>query len=129
MVFQGEADLVSLPGEEGQISILPQHSPLLTVLKYGIIRVRLAEEEKVFTVFGGLAEIQPQVVTILADAAENLSEIDAHEAEEAKRQAERKLMKKERLTADEELGIWDALRRSNVRLDALRRYHHNRDQV
>ena len=72
IVFQGEADMVSLPGEDGQISILPEHSPLLTVLKYGIIRVQFAEDEKVFAVFGGLAEIQPQLVTVLADAAESL---------------------------------------------------------
>jgi F-type H+-transporting ATPase subunit epsilon len=127
IVFQGEADMVSLPGEDGQISILPEHSPLLTVLKYGIIRVQLAEDEKVFAVFGGLAEIQPQLVTVLADAAESLNEINEQKVEEAKRQAERKLKKKRRFTADEELEIWDALRRSNVRLEALRRYQHNRD--
>ena len=127
IVFQGEADMVSLPGEDGQISILPQHSPLLTVLKYGIIRVQFAEDEKVFAVFGGLAEIQPQLVTVLADAAESLNEINEQKVEEAKRQAERKLKKKRRFTADEELEIWDALRRSNVRLQALRRYQHNRD--
>ena len=127
IVFQGEADMVSLPGEDGQISILPEHSPLLTVLKYGIIRVQFAEDEKVFAVFGGLAEIQPQLVTVLADAAESLNEINEQKVEEAKRQAERKLKKKRRFTADEELEIWDALRRSNVRLEALRRYQHNRD--
>lgn len=127
IVFQGEADLVTLPGEAGEIGILPHHSPLLTVLKYGIIKVRLAEAEKVFTVFGGVAEIQPDQITILADAAESLNEIDAHETEEAKRRAERALKKKDRLTEDVEMEMWEVLRRSNVRLEAVHRFRQSRD--
>ncbi|MCD4672249.1 MAG: ATP synthase F1 subunit epsilon [Anaerolineaceae bacterium] len=127
IVFQGEADLVTLPGEAGEIGILPHHSPLLTVLKYGIIKVRLAEAEKVFTVFGGVAEIQPDQITILADAAESLNEIDAHETEEAKHRAERALKKKDRLTEDVEMEMWEALRRSNVRLEAVHRFRQSRD--
>jgi len=127
IVFQGQADLVSLPGEAGEIGILPKHSPLLTILKYGIIKVRLAETEKVFTVFGGVAEVQPDQITILADAAERLDEIDAQKTEEAKRRAERALKKKDRLTEDGELEMWDSLRRSNVRLDAVRRFRQSRD--
>ena len=126
-MFQGQADLVSLPGEAGEIGILPIHSPLLTILKYGIIKVRLAETEKVFTVFGGVAEVQPDQITILADAAERLDEIDAQKTEEAKRRAERALKKKDRLTEDSELEMWDSLRRSNVRLDAVRRFRQSRD--
>lgn len=127
IVFQGEADLVSLPGEAGEIGILPKHSPLLTILKYGIIKVRLAEAEKVFTVFGGVAEVQPDQITVLADAAESLDEIDAHATEEARRRAERALKKKDRLTEDTEMEMWEALRRSNVRLEAVRRFRQSRD--
>jgi F-type H+-transporting ATPase subunit epsilon len=127
IVFQGEADLVSLPGEAGEIGILPKHSPLLTILKYGIIKVRLAETEKIFTIFGGVAEVQPDQITILADAAESLDEIDAHETEEAKRRAERALKKKDRLSEDTEMEIWESLRRSNVRLEAVRRFRQSRD--
>ena len=127
IVFQGDADLVTLPGEAGEIGILPKHSPLLTTLKYGIIKVRLAEAENIFTVFGGVAEVQPDQVTILADAVDRLDEIDAHETEEAKRRAERALKKKDRLTEDVEMEIWEALRRSNVRLDAVRRFRKSRD--
>jgi F-type H+-transporting ATPase subunit epsilon len=122
IVFQGEANLVSLPGEAGEIGILPKHSPLLTILKYGIIKVRSAGTDKVFTVFGGVAEVQPDQITILADAAEDLDEIDIHAAEEAKRRAERALKRKDRLTEDAEMEMWEALRRSNVRLDAVRRF-------
>jgi len=127
IIYQGEADMVSLPGEAGDIGILPKHSPLLTILKYGIIKVRLAETEKVFTIFGGVAEVQPDQITILADAAESLDEIDAHETEEAKRRAERALKKKDRLTEDTEMEMWEALRRSNVRLEAVRRFRQSRD--
>ncbi len=127
IVFQGEADLVSLPGEAGEIGILPKHSPLLTILKYGIIKVRLAEAVKVFTVFGGVAEVQPDQITILADAADRLDEIDAQATEAAKRSAERALKKRDRLTEDVELEMWEALRRSNVRLDAVRRFRQSRD--
>ena len=127
IVFQGEADLVILPGEAGEIGILPKHSPLLTILKYGIIKVRLVGIEKVFIVFGGVVEVQPDQITILADAAESLDEIDAHETEEAKRNAERAFKRKDRLTEDIELEMWEALRRSNVRLDAVRRFRQSRD--
>lgn len=127
IVFQGDADLVTLPGEAGEIGILPKHSPLLTTLKYGIIKVRLAEAENIFTVFGGVAEVQPDQITILADAVDRLDEIDAHETEEAKRRAERALKKKDRLTEDVEMEMWEALRRSNVRLDAVRRFQKSRD--
>jgi len=127
IVFQGEADLVTLPGMSGEIGILPKHSPLLTILKYGIIKVRLAEKEKVFTVYGGVAEVQPDQITILADAAESLDEIDVHATEEAKRRAERALKKKDRLSEDAELALWESLRRSSVRLDAVRRFNQSRD--
>ena len=127
ILFQGEADLVTLPGEAGQIGILPKHSPLLTTLKYGIIKVRLAETENIFTVYGGVAEVQPDQITILADAADRLDEIDLNETEEAKRHAERALKKKDRLTEDAEMEMWEALRRSNVRLDAVRRFRQSRD--
>lgn len=129
ILFQGEADLVILPGMAGEIGILPHHSPLLTVLKYGIIRVRLAGEEKVFTVFGGVAEVQPDQITILADAADRLNEIDAEQAEEAKLQAERTLKRKSELSQDVELEMWEALRRSSVRLEAVNRYRQNRDKT
>ena len=127
IVFQGEADLVTLPGEAGEIGILPKHSPLLTILKYGIIKVRLAEAEKVFTVFGGVAEVQPDQITVLADAAESLDEIDSHATEEARRRAERALKKKDRLTEDAEMEMSEVLRRSNVRLEAVRRFRQSRD--
>ena len=71
LVFQGDVDIVILPGSAGELGILPHHAPLLTTLDYGIIKVRQGEHEQVFAVAGGLAEVLPNIVTILADAAEN----------------------------------------------------------
>jgi F-type H+-transporting ATPase subunit epsilon len=123
-VFQGDADMVLLPGMDGEMGILPHHAPLLTTLKYGVIRVRSLGQETVFTVAGGFAEIQPDMVTILADAAENVEEIDVQRAEAARKRAEERLAKGVPADSDNYLMIEAALRKSNLRLDAVRRYRH-----
>ena len=122
MVFEGDVDIVVLPGSAGEMGILPHHAPLLTTLKFGIIKVRVKGEEQVFTVAGGVAEIQPDIVTVLADAAENVAEIDLNRAEAAKKRAEEALEKGVPADTDTYLAIEAALRRSNLRLDAVRRY-------
>ena len=121
-VFEDDVDIVVLPGTDGEMGILPHHAPLLTTLKYGLIKVRIKEEEQVFTVAGGVAEIQPEIVTILADAAEDVTEIDEERAEAAKRRAEEMLEKGVPADTDAYLAIEAALRRSNLRLEAVRRY-------
>ena len=124
IVFQGDADMVLLPGTEGEMGILPHHAPLLTTLKYGIIRVRSQGHEAIFTVAGGIAEIQPDIVTVLADAAENVEEIDLQRAEAARKRAEESLAKGLPVDSDSYLMMEAALRKSNLRLDAVRRYRH-----
>lgn len=122
MVFEDDVDIVVLPGSGGEMGILPHHAPLLTTLKYGVIKVRIRGEEQIFTVAGGVAEIQPDIVTVLADAAENVAEIDINRAEAARKRAEETLEKGVPADADSYLAIEAALRRSNLRLDAVRRY-------
>lgn len=122
MVFEGDVDIVVLPGSAGEMGILPHHAPLLTTLKYGIIKVRTKNEEEIFTVAGGVAEIQPDIVTVLADAAENVVEIDLDRAEAARKRAEEMLGKGIPADTDTYLAVEAALRRSNLRLDAIRRY-------
>ena len=122
MVYQGDADMVLLPGVEGEMGILPRHSPLLTTLKYGIITVRTQGQEEYFTVAGGVAEVQPNVVTILADAAENVQEIDTARAEAARQRAQEQLEKGVPFDTDSYLKIEAALRRSNLRLEAAKRF-------
>jgi F-type H+-transporting ATPase subunit epsilon len=122
MVFQGDADIVVLPGVEGEMGILPHHAPLLTALKLGIIKVRSGKSEQIFSVAGGVAEVQPDLVTVLADAAENVEEIDVARAEEARRRAQEALAKGVPPESDAFLAMEAALRRSNLRLDVVRRY-------
>jgi len=121
-VFEGDVDIVVIPGTDGEMGILPKHSPILTTLKYGIIKVRKGGNEELFTVAGGVAEVQPDIVTILADAAENVEEIDINRAEEARKRAEEVLAKGVPADTDAYLAMEAALRRSNLRLDAVRRY-------
>jgi F-type H+-transporting ATPase subunit epsilon len=121
-VFEGDADIVVLPGTDGEMGILPHHAPLLTTLKIGIIKVRSGGKEEIFTIAGGVAEVQPDVVTVLADAAENVEEIDVARAEAARRRAEEILAKGIPTDSDAYLRIEAALRKSNLRLDAVKRY-------
>ena len=121
-VFEGDVDIVVLPGTAGEMGILPNHAPLLTTLKFGIIKVRTSEKEEIFTVAGGVAEVQPDIVTILADAAENVREIDLDRAQAARKRAEEALEQGVPSDTDTFLSIEAALRRSNLRLDAVRRY-------
>ncbi|MGD0751487.1 MAG: ATP synthase F1 subunit epsilon [Anaerolineales bacterium] len=123
-VFQGLADMVLLPGTDGEMGILPHHAPLLTTLKYGIIKVRSQGHETLFTVAGGIAEIQPDIITVLADAAENVEEIDISRAQAARKRAEESLAKGVPAGSENYLLIEAALRKSNLRLDAVRRYRH-----
>ncbi len=122
-VFQGDVDSILLPGSAGEMGILPHHAPVLTTLKYGVIKVRVRGHEELFAVAGGVAEVQPTIVTILADAAENIADIDIVRAKAAKKRAEDALA---RLSPEQDrdsyLVMEAALRRSNLRLDAVRRY-------
>lgn len=104
------------------MGVLPNHSPLLTVLQYGIITIRTKGNEENFTVAGGVAEIQPDQVTILADAAENVEEIDIQRAENARKKAEELLKKGIETDTDSYLAIQASLRRSNLRIDAAKRF-------
>ncbi len=123
-VFTGDVDIVVIPGAVGEMGILPHHAPVLTTLKYGVIRVRKEGHEELFTVAGGVAEVQPTVVTILADrGSENIDEIDIDRAEAAKKRAEEFLAKGTAGTDPDRYAIMEAaLRRANLRLDAVRRY-------
>ncbi len=125
-VFSGEANMIIVPGIQGEMGILPNHAPLLSTLKFGILRVRYHGQEQAFTIAGGVIEVQPDVVTVMADAAENVQEIDVSRAEAAKRRAEEILKEGPPPDYDSYLKIESALKRSNLRLDAVRRYRGQR---
>jgi F-type H+-transporting ATPase subunit epsilon len=127
-VFQGDVDIIILPGVAGEMGVLPHHAPTLTILKYGVIKIRRQGKEELFAVAGGMAEVQPEVVTVLADAAENIQEIDVTRAQAAKKRAEDALAGiKPEEDHDAYLRMEAALRRSNLRLDAVRRYRGVKD--
>jgi F-type H+-transporting ATPase subunit epsilon len=123
-------DIVVLPGAAGEMGILPNHAPVLTTLKYGIIRIRRKGKEELFAVAGGVAEVQPKIVTILADAAENIEEIDVIRAKAAKKRAEDALANLSKETDRDAYFVMEAaLRRSNLRLDVVRRYRTVRGNI
>ena len=124
-VFQGDVDMVVLPGASGEMGILPHHAPVLTTLKFGVVKVRHDNREDIFAVAGGVAEVQPDVVIVLADAAENVEEIDVARAQFARKRAQEALTKGIRKDPDAVLNMEAALRRSDLRLDAVRRYRKN----
>jgi len=127
-VYAGDADMVIVPGVQGEMGILPNHAPLLSNLKYGILRVRYQGQEEIFTIAGGVIEIQPDFVTVMADAAENVLEIDVIRADAAKRRAEEILKQGLPPDSDAYLKIESALRRSNLRLEAVKRFRGQRNR-
>lgn len=92
-IFSGEAEMVVAPGESGELGILPQHAPLLTRIKPGVVKVKLVgkEDEEVVYVSGGILEVQPKVLTILADSSIRAHDLDEVKVMEAKRAAEEAL--------------------------------------
>ena len=91
-IFSGEAKFVSLPGEMGELGIYPRHTPLITRIKAGSVRIEMADgsEEFVF-VAGGILEIQPNVVTVLSDTAVRGKDLDDEKANHARQAAEEAL--------------------------------------
>jgi F-type H+-transporting ATPase subunit epsilon len=89
-IFAGDAEFVALPGEAGELGIYPRHTPLITRIRPGVVRIKMpgkAEEEQVF-VAGGILEVQPNVVTVLADTAIRGQDLDEAKARDALAKAE-----------------------------------------
>src|SRR5690606_25010215 len=89
-IFSGEAEFVVLPGEEGELGVYPRHTPLITRVKPGTVRIRIPgqpEDELIF-VAGGILEVQPAMVTVLADTAIRGRDLDEAKALEAQQRAE-----------------------------------------
>jgi len=96
-IFSGEAEFIALPGEAGELGIFPKHTPLMTRIRPGAVRIRVpgqAEEVFVF-VAGGLLEVQPDSVTVLADTAIRGGDLDLAKATEAKKRAEEAMVNQE----------------------------------
>lgn len=91
-MFSGEASMVFAPGTLGDLGIAPRHAPLLTILKPGEVRVHAeGKDEQVFYVGGGVLEVQPHAITVLADTAARAKDLDEAQAQAAKQRAEEAL--------------------------------------
>jgi len=90
-IFSGDAQMVFAPAKMGEVGIAPRHAPLLTHLKPGEVRVQTEAEEKFFYVTGGILEVQPHLVTVLADSALHADELDEAAALEAREKAKEAL--------------------------------------
>ncbi len=116
-----DADMVVLPGEAGQMGVMGGHAPLMTTLVTGeILLYENDEEQEALFVNGGIAEVRPDVVTILADVAERVDDIDIQRAEAARERAEASVAEAGGAASAPPVHV-AALRRSQVRLRVARR--------
>ena len=113
-LYNGEADLVSAPGSEGRLGILPRHAALLTTLSPGALNIKLGDTEEPIFVSGGFLEVSNNSVIVLADTAELAEEIDQARAEEARRRAQEHLAQAQ--SDVERAELLGALERAMTRL-------------
>ena len=123
-IFSGEAEFIVLPGVMGELGIYPRHTPLLTQIRPGAVRIKMpgqAQEELVF-VQGGFLEVQPSRVTVLADTAVRAKDLDEAAAMEAKKAAEEAMQNK---TSREEIAQAEGeLAIALAQLEAIRKMRH-----
>ena len=118
--FSDNVDMVTLPGSEGQLGVLPQHIPLMTQIVPGEIIVRKDSSERLFAVGEGLVEITADRVAILTDMAVAAEDIDAAKVEEARQRAEERL--REKLSNEEIANVHSALARLTAELNVKQDY-------
>jgi len=123
-IFSGEAEFVILPGIMGELGIYPRHTPLLTAIRPGALRVKLPGQDREELVFvqGGFLEVQPHRVTVLADTAIRAKDLDEVKALEAKKAAEEAMQNR---TSKEEIAAAEAeLASAMAQLEAIRKMRH-----
>ena len=120
-IYSGEAEFVVLPGVMGELGIYPKHTPLLTQIKPGAVRIKVPNQEEETLVFvqGGFLEVQPNVVTVLADTAIRAHDLDEAKALEAKAKAEEAMQKK--LSAEEMATVLAQAASAAAQLAAIQR--------
>ena len=121
-VYSKEVDMVTLPGQEGEMGILPMHVPLIAMLGDGEIIARRGKEEDRLLVTGGCVEITPERVAILTVFATEVGAIDEKKAEDARARAEARL--KEKISPEEVALVQASLTHSLAQLKFKRRHHH-----
>ena len=120
-VYADDVDIVVAPGIEGQLGILPNHAPLMTVLQPGEVSVRKDGEPSYLAITGGFLEVMANKVTILAEACEYSQEINEERAQEAMERAQERLRNQTSGSAVELSSALTSFRRAQVRLNVARR--------
>ena len=121
-LFDDQVNMVIAPGSEGELGILPRHTPLLTALTYGELHVKKeGKEDQFFAIGGGFMEVQPDHVIVMANAAEYAEEIDLKRAEDARQRAQTLLDRAKEDTALDLARAEAALRRSTARIKVAQR--------
>lgn len=113
------ADMVLIPATEGEMGVLPNHAALVTTLAFGELRVRKGGAEESFAVYGGVVEVRPDRVIVLADMAQSSYELDVSRAQEARSRAEKVM--REGVPADKSAAVIQELRRANLQENILRK--------
>jgi F-type H+-transporting ATPase subunit epsilon len=121
LLYSDAVDMVIAPGSDGELGILPHHSPLLTSLSFGELRLKKGNGEESFAIGGGILEVTPEKVTVLADSAERAADIDLARAEEARQRAEAMLAQGPPDDEESLAALDAALRRSHIRLKVGRK--------
>ena len=125
-IFSGEAEMVVAPGEAGELGILPEHAPLLTRIKPGTVRIRPGTDspEEVIYVSGGMMEVQPDRVTVLADTSVRAHDLDEAKAMEAERLAKEAIAN--RAGTEEYAKALSELAQAAAQLQAIRKLRQKR---
>lgn len=126
VVYEDDVDQITLPAKEGEITILPNHIPLVASLHAGELVIKQGDRFTPMVISGGLVEVQPgSLVTVLADTAEKVEEIDEKRAEEARERAAR-LMKEKVVEAEDYAALAAKMEKELARLHVARKYRRDR---
>jgi F-type H+-transporting ATPase subunit epsilon len=120
-LYSEDVDIVVAPAAEGQMGILPQHAPMVVALAVGELRVRKGEDEEYFAIGGGVMEIRPDKVIVLADSAERADQIDVDRAEAARQRAEQTMREGLPVDSAKRAALEAAIQRSIVRMKVAHR--------
>ena len=124
-LYDGQAQMVVAPGRRGELGIMPQHAPLLTTLKPGVLKIVKEDGEEDFLyIAGGVLEVQPDMVSVLADVAERSEDLDEERAQQAREAAEKALVAG---GSDQDVAMAQAeLAIATAQIEAIRRLRKRR---
>lgn len=124
VVYSGEVDMISVPGADGMMGIMRGHAPLISTLDIGELILHEGSDQSFIAISGGIVEVRPDKVTVLADVGESAEDIDIERAEAALERAQQSLA--ENPPAEHRASLLESLRRSNLRLKVARKRRQRR---